>query len=122
MAADGPGSTPDSESHAVVRDWLTIWHSELAALALDPDMRASWLRLLDAWAQTAERALRFLPAGEPKAGHAGPVAPARPAAPVAAPDPRDAAIHALEQRLAALERRLAAGSGDAPGDGPGPGA
>lgn len=112
--ADGPGTAPHAGSHAVARDWITIWHSELAALALDRDMREGWLRLLDLWARTAELTLRALP-GLDAAGSAGAVAPPGAAPAMAASDPRDAAIRELEQRLAALEQRLAARDGHAGG-------
>jgi len=107
--ADGQGP-PDPQ--ALARDWITIWQSELAALATDREMQEAWLRWVGLWADAANAAARLLPgpaAGEPAAGRAGTVAAARAAAALAASDPRDAAIERLAARVAELERRLAGG-------------
>lgn len=43
---------------ALLEDWLTIWHSELAAMVLDPELQEAKLRLLDTWAAQARLLLR----------------------------------------------------------------
>jgi hypothetical protein len=127
--ADGQGTRPAADQsarniyQAQVTDWITICQSELACLATDREAQETWVRLVDLWAQTAERAARLLPAHllptplpptMPLATHdrahgpAGPAAPPGPPPPVAAPDARDATIHRLAERIAELERRLAA--------------
>jgi hypothetical protein len=105
--ADGQGP-PDPQSLA--RDWITIWQSELAALATDREMHEAWLRLVGLWADAANAAARLLPgpaAVEPAGGRTGAVAAAGAAPAMAAPDPRDAAIERLAARVEELERRLA---------------
>jgi hypothetical protein len=119
--ADGQGGTPPPDPQALARDWITIWQSELAALATDRELHESWIRWVTLWAQAAHAATSLLPGAapphEPAPGRAGSAAPAGPAAPVAAPDARDATIERLAERVAELERRLAgllppAGPGD----------
>jgi hypothetical protein len=111
----GQGDPPFPDPQGQARDWITIWQSELTALATDREMVDAWTRLVTLWAETAERAARLLPAGAPDAagGRTGPAAPAGAAAPVAAPDARDATIQRLADRVAELERRLAL---DSPGN------
>jgi hypothetical protein len=110
--ADGPGGMPPADARAapdaqaLARDWITIWHSEMAALATSREMQEGWLRTLAVWAQAAEAASRLLPSAR-SAGPAGPHAAAGPAAPMAAPDARDAAIQRLGERIDELERILA---------------
>jgi uncharacterized protein YceH (UPF0502 family) len=96
---------PDPQAEA--RDWITIWQSELAALATDRELAEGWVRLVTLWAEAAERATRLLPGAHDPHGPAGPAAPPRPAAAVAALDARDATIERLAERVAELERRLA---------------
>ncbi|MEJ0048253.1 MAG: hypothetical protein WDN04_20605 [Rhodospirillales bacterium] len=105
---NGQGETPSPDPQAQARDWITIWHSELTAMATDRELVDGWARLVTLWAEAAERAARLLPGGVPDgaAGRAGPAAPPGPAAPVAAPDARDATIQRLADRVAELERRL----------------
>ena len=84
-------------------DWLTIWQSEAAAMAVDRELRealergaaflAAQAALLGAFYDPARLAGAAQPAG------AAPLAPA--------PDARDAAIAALEQRVLELERKRA---------------
>jgi hypothetical protein len=118
-AGAAPGGPPQPGSpQAIAADWVTIWQSELAALATDREMQDAWTRLVARWAQLAQAAVRLLPQGvagsaDGSAGRAGPAAPARPKAPVAAPDARDAALQHLADRVEELERRLRALS---PGD------
>jgi hypothetical protein len=106
----GQGEPPSPDPQAQARDWITIWQSELTALATDRELTDSWIRLVTLWADAAERAARLLPGGgapDGAAGRTGPAAPAGSAAAVAAPDARDATIQRLADRVAELERRLA---------------
>jgi hypothetical protein len=106
----GQGEPPSPDPQAQARDWITIWQSELTAIATDREAVDAWTRLVTLWAGTAERAARLLPgAGAPDgaAGRAGPAAPAGAAAPLAAFDARDATIQRLADRVAELERKLA---------------
>ena len=108
-----------AEIEAMARDWITLWQSELAALAGDREAQEGWIRLLSLWAGMATALLGALPparAPEPRPhpfheradARAG-TPPPHGAAPIdAAPDARDAALERLDRRLARLEERLAA--------------
>src|SRR3712207_3766175 len=84
----------------LARDWITLWQSELSALAVDREAQEAWHLLLSLWAGTAAGMINALPRGGPddpagsgarRGGHAARAAAApRPAAAAAAPDPRDA--------------------------------
>jgi hypothetical protein len=116
-----PDGTPQPGSpQAIAADWITIWQSEMAALATDREMHEAWTRMVALWAQAAQGAARLLPAtlaatADGPSGRAGPAAPARPAPPVAAFDARDTALQRLADRVEELERKLRALS---PGDPP----
>lgn len=115
------GSRPE-DLDSLARDWITLWQSELAALATDREAQETWIRLLALWAGFASAGLRAAPrsaaedepflAGAPEA--TGP-APAR-AAPDArgteangpAGSPAEPLLAAILERLDAIERRLAA--------------
>src|SRR5271156_1514523 len=106
----GQGEPPSPDPQGQARDWITIWQSELTALATDREAVDAWTRFVTLWAETAERAARLRPGGgalDGAGGRAGPAAPAGAAAPVAAFDARDATIQRLADRVAELERRLA---------------
>lgn len=120
--ADGQGSQPRGKPpldiqapdlQAIARDWVTIWQSELSAMATDRELQDGWVRLVELWADAAERATRLFPLGrrpsshDEPSGHTGSTAPARAASVMAPPDDRDAAIRRLAERVAELERRLA---------------
>jgi hypothetical protein len=102
-----PVDPPPVELHELARDWITLWQSELAALATDREAQETWQTLMALWAGAAGAMLQALP----RAGHDGagarPTYAPRPAAAAAAPDPRDAEIERLARRVAELERRLA---------------
>src|SRR5580700_10241594 len=126
MAESGP--PPDLA--ALARDWVTLWQSELAAIAADREAQESWQAILALWAGAAGAMLAAAPrswtsrtgpsyAGpatvqpateaaphEPADGRAGAAAPPGAAAAAAAPDPRDAEIDRLARHVADLESRL----------------
>ena len=111
-----PPESPDLASLA--RDWITLWQSELAAMAADRETQEAWQTTLAMWAGLATAALRTVPRARTSAsprsrpdergpGGARPDDAARAAATAAAPDPRDAEIERLAGHVAALEARLA---------------
>lgn len=130
------GETPPlPDPQDLARDWITLWQSELTALAADREMRENWQAAVGFWADLASSILRDMPSsrGSPSphdtasqsAGsrhaapqHGGPrnaaTRPAgtddatRTAAPAAASDARDAEIERLDRHVAALEARLVA--------------
>ena len=108
-----PGDTPHGPEtlHQLARDWIALWHSELAALAVDREAQETWHTLLALWAAAADTMLAALPRGLPDGGWpAGPGRPApapRSAPAPAAPDPRDAELARLAAHIAELERRIA---------------
>ncbi|CAH2600301.1 conserved protein of unknown function [Rhodovastum atsumiense] len=96
----------------LARDWITLWQSELAALAVDRELQETWHVVLALWAGAAGAMLQGLPRGMPDDGHgpgngAGAAAAPRPAPAAHAPDARDAEVEQLRHRVAELERRLA---------------
>jgi len=93
---------------AVARDWITIWQSELTAMASDRELQDAWVRVVANWSAAAELMARLLPNGrhDNAAGHARPASAAGSPPPMAPPDDRDAAIQRLADRIAELERRL----------------
>ncbi len=99
--------TPDLAKLA--QDWITLWQSELAALAADREAQEMWRTWLAVWAGVAANAMKALPRNDGVHAGGGGAADAPRAAPAAAAsDPRDAEIDRLAKRLAELERRLAA--------------
>jgi hypothetical protein len=125
--ADGStDSQPDLQELA--RDWITLWQSELTALAADQEMQENWAAMMSLWAGAAAAMVNAMPRAAPRPSRSsgagrrdrptGPgnvppagrtaaaAAPGAPAA-AAAPDPRDAEIQRLGGRVAELESRLA---------------
>jgi hypothetical protein len=82
----------------------------LSAMASDRELQDAWVGLVATWSNAAELMTRLLPAGrhDTTSGRAGAASPAGSAPPVAPSDDRDAAIQRLADRVADLERRLAA--------------
>jgi hypothetical protein len=125
--APAPGleaRTPDLE--ALARDWITLWQSELAAIAADREAQESWQAILALWAGAAGAMLAAAPRAWPSHaspgpaahshaqpshehpdGRAGTAAPPGTEAAAAAPDPRDAEVDRLARHVAELESRLA---------------
>ena len=100
----------------LVADWITIWQSEWAAIAVDREVRDAWPRMAAQAGATQAGAVPFQPAPADAApGSARPASPARAAAAADAPNARDAASASLRDaavadlvdRVAELERRAA---------------
>ncbi len=95
-------------------DWLALWRSELAAMAVDRELRESWAAMTGLWARTAQAASEaaakaaFAAAPHEPARSPGADAPAGTAPAAAAPDARLDEIEQLNRRVAELEERLAA--------------
>jgi hypothetical protein len=106
-----------SRARGLAQDWITLWQSELSAMAADPEMRETWQTMMALWAGTMAASLRAMPRDWPPHGPSGRhdqtargagTADAPRATPAAAaPDARDAEIERLARHVAALERRLA---------------
>jgi len=100
-------SAPDLSAYA--QDLITVWQSELSALAVDREMQEGFQRSLALWGLMAQNLAQHLPKGgqfeAPR--RTGAAAPPRPAASTAASDARDAELARLAERVAELERRLA---------------
>lgn len=94
-----PATDSATDSVTLARDWITLWRSELAAIAEDREVQEHWRALLALWARSAAA---MVPADDP----ARPAAPARPAPAAAASDPRCAEIERLGRRVAELEARI----------------
>jgi hypothetical protein len=98
----------------VLLDWITVWQSELTALAADREARENWQAAVGAMAG-AMRAIAPLIAAagvpgrgdERSAGGAGTAEPPRPAPASSAPDAGNGELERLARRVAELERRLA---------------
>jgi hypothetical protein len=127
---DGDRPKPDeAEIERLAEDWITLWQSEIAALAADREAAEGWAAAASAWAALGAawmRAAAAPPFGRPPPAwpfpgpfpgafaHDGAAAPPRPPAAAAAPahggEPGMAGAgrddDALRTRLAELERRL----------------
>jgi ubiquinone biosynthesis protein UbiJ len=113
-----PAGQSGEDLRDLARDWITLWQSELAALAVDREAQEAVHVLLSLWAGAAGGLISFLPRGMPgesarqrrraaRNGAAGTDAAPRSPPAAAAPDPRDAEVERLRARVAELERRLA---------------
>lgn len=106
---DAEGGQRFSDPRSRARDWITLWQSELSALATDREVQEAWQRGVSLWANAADALIRVMPdlAREParqSGAAASPgTAPARPHA----DDGGARTIERLESRIAELERRLA---------------
>jgi hypothetical protein len=109
-AGDGSGK---SRARTLAQDWITLWQSELSAIAADPEIRESWQTMMSLWAGTMAAAVRAMPRPRDDAPYdntgrrTAPADATRATPTAAAPDPRDAEIERLARHVAALERRLA---------------
>jgi hypothetical protein len=101
---DRPGSGgPESRARVIpdlpdarklAQDWVTLWQSELSAMAADREMREAWQTILAVWAGTMSAMLRGLPRAPAPQWHSNPAA-----------DRHE--IERLARHVATLERRLA---------------
>jgi hypothetical protein len=119
--SEGDGADPPpggDDLQGLARDWIALWQSELAALAVDREGHEAWQTLLAMWAGQATAVFATIPRSSaddaardrrtaPGDGARPPASP-RPAATAPAPDARDVEIERLRERVAELERRLAA--------------
>ena len=100
-------SAPNLSAYA--QDLITVWQSELSALAVDREMQEGFQRGVALWGMMAQNLAQNLPKGShyeaPR--RPGPAAPPRPAPDPAASDARDEELARLAERVAELERRLA---------------
>jgi hypothetical protein len=109
---DGKRSMGPSEAD-LARDWITLWQSELNAIALDPESLRSWRSTIQTWSTFATCVLQMMPKASPKLPDDAERTPpwseskARAASTASAPDPRDDEIIRLSQHIAQLERRMA---------------
>lgn len=118
------GRAPQDDLAALARDWVTLWQSELAALARDREAQEGWQTLLALWAGVIGSAVQAMPRHWPSPfsapgqtahwagpdephGGSGAAFPPRSAATAAASATRDAEIERLHCRITELERRLA---------------
>ncbi|HEY0424905.1 MAG TPA: hypothetical protein VGC82_16425, partial [Rhodopila sp.] len=57
-----PGAFADiPDSQRLAQDWITLWQSELSAMAADPEMRESWQTLTALWAGAVSAMMRGMP-------------------------------------------------------------
>ncbi|MDD2877234.1 MAG: hypothetical protein PHT60_06540 [Acidiphilium sp.] len=103
-----PDSEPDLASLA--RDWITLWQSELTAMAQDRECREAWTGLLAIWAGAATAAFAATDAARrhDTLRRTRPDGSPRPPPDPAASDAGRNAIERLNRRIAELEARLAA--------------
>jgi hypothetical protein len=79
-------AAPQPDLAALARDWVTLWQSELTAIAAEREAQESWQAILALWAGAAGAMLAAAPRARPS--HAWP-SDARPshAGPSPAPQP-----------------------------------
>ncbi|MGH7153798.1 MAG: hypothetical protein ACREF3_07690 [Acetobacteraceae bacterium] len=108
--ADRPASDTSGEADlaGLARDWITIWQSELSALASDREGQETWRALLQLWADAARMMLAAISGQhDGTTRRSGTHAAPRATAAAAAPDARDAEIARLSRLVRDLESRLA---------------
>jgi hypothetical protein len=115
-ATSGSTAADPLDLERLAHDWITLWQSELSAMAADRELQETWQATLALWAGVASAAVTAFvrpprrpgpPFGD---GHDGgatrPEPPAWPTAAAAAPDARDAEVERLTRHVASLEARL----------------
>ena len=89
-------------------DWITIWQSELAALATDRECHEALVAAAQSWASLTDGSATR---DDGPAGRAGPDAPPRPEAAGPASGAGDDEVARLRRRIAELEHAAAAAGG-----------
>jgi hypothetical protein len=110
MADGHKNGSAHPDLRAAAADWITIWQSELSAMAADRETREAWQRLIALWADAATAGLALIPAPPPHADQGRPAPPAPPPgspAALAAPHAAAEELRRLANRVAELERQLA---------------
>lgn len=113
-------SVSKTAASAMLEDWISIWESELAALAADREGRELWHSCVSQWATRAREAAAWMNAFDGIQGRpAAPGQQARSETAASAPDPRDETIAKLARRVEELERKLLSQQACAASDGGG---
>ena len=95
-AARGAVASDLPDPRKLARDWITLWQSEISAMAADPEMRDSWRSVMALWAGTMSSVARAMPRSpsteqyDPAGGQPRTADAPRPPPAAAAPDARDA--------------------------------
>ena len=71
-------SGPPPDLAALARDWVTLWQSELAAIAADREAQESWQAIVALWAGAAGAMLTAAPRGWASQAGPGQAGSARP--------------------------------------------
>ncbi len=87
---------PTDDFRQIASDWITIWQSELSALAADREAQEAWVCWVANWAETFHAMLDLWPSTHDTRTNA----PAGPAPALAAFDGRDDAVGRLAERVA----------------------
>lgn len=90
----------------LAKNLLTIWQSELTAMATDRELQEHWVTMVGLWAQTANAAITAF-SHESAPGSPIPPQPPRASPSHAASGDRLDEINELTSRVRDLERRLA---------------
>lgn len=90
----------------LAKDLVSLWQSELTALAVDREMQEGWSKLVELWAQLVTMAASLLP-HETSPGGAAPAQPSWPTAVDAASGVGLDETRWLRRRIAELEQQLA---------------
>src|SRR3984885_15790000 len=72
--SDGPGrdeTEAGPDLRKLAQDWITLWQSELAGLAVDREAQETWHAMLALWAGAAAAMLRAMPRDDPAAAARG---------------------------------------------------
>ena len=105
------GEPAEAAPTSALTDWITLWQSELTALAADREMREAAQALIALWDSAAHSLAATFPAraDDRPSGRPRPAEPPRPAPAAAAPAAGDdgAELARLRARLAELESRIA---------------
>jgi len=102
-------------SDKLAEDWVSLWQSELTAMAADRELRESFMAMVTLWGATATSTLAALRTPhESPFRKAPPPQPPGPPSAAAAPVARLDEIEQLHRRIAELEQRLALFERDRP--------